>query len=44
MVGMNCPTMPAKTPSGNQNGTSMNQKNAAWKKAESVASSTFETT
>ncbi len=31
---MNCPTMPAKTPSGSQNGTSMNQKNAAWKKAE----------
>ena len=43
-VGMNWPTMPANTPSGSQNGTSMNQKKAMWKIAESVASSSLEMT
>ena len=41
---MNCPTIPAKMPSGSQNGTSMNQKNAMWKTAESDASTSFEMT
>ncbi len=44
MVGMNWPTMPASRPSGSQNGTSMYQKKAAWKIADSVARTTLEMT
>ena len=44
MVGMNWPTMPAKMPSGSQNGTSMTQKKATWRVADSKARTSLETT